>query len=538
MEKIGQIIEAIKKPEDTLNKDISLVINNKCKGKSKEEIIEFLDILLTEPPEETGGQNAITGFYFQLLCTLYYLAELLEGKWNFLIIELHQDIIVGNESTIKFVQVKSEVLPDRKPVKVVSETELYRGWIQKLFSLARLFPKGNEVTTQFELITNYIIKDSPRIKVEHYLYNNRFDQNISDEDHILQKVNKYKTYGLEEDFDIEKACNDSIKNLLSRFSINPKAINPGEFEDFMGLIGNKFGRLINESAGVSPRDLNYLLGELCYECNHSNQGSLLYIDKERAYGFLESLKKRASENLEGFYTANNSNYLIDEIITNLNENYLQLPSPIREQLEDEIENFRIQLKQWASEDISIVEMVHRYLEGKSFSLSINKLKPMKLKQRAEEIIKTLFILNIVFNKDIKFSKKFKGILIKEVSNAYVSILGLDMDQTLEEGIQKLSSILEKSSDEEKIYILMKNNHTIFQGDHDEDFINEETLKIEDVFKVGSVQQEKSLKEVDYIWTIIPGIKFISTLRKVRKFENIDALKGNIQTSWEILKNSR
>lgn len=535
MNKIGQIIEAVKKQEDILNKDIQLVINNKCRGKSKEEITEYLDILLKEPPEETGGQNAITGFYFQLLCTLYYLAELLEGKWDFLIIELHQDIIVGNESTIKFVQVKSEVLPDRKSVKVVSETELYRGWIQKLFSLSRLFPKGNEVTTQFELITNYIIKDSPRIEVEHYLYNNRFDQNISDEDHILQKVNKYKTYGLDEGFDIEKACNESIKDLLSRFSINPKAINPDEFEDFMGLIGNKFGRLINESAGVSPRDLNYLLGELCYECNHSNQGSLLYIDKERAYGFLELLKNRASKNLEGFYTANNNNSLIDEIITNLNETYFQLPSPIREQLEDEFENFRVQLKQWASEDISIIEMVHRYLEGKSFSLSINKLKPMRLKQRAEEIFKTLFILNIVFNKDIKFSKNFKGILIKEVNNAYVSILGLDMDQTLDEGIQKLSRILEKSSDEEKIYILMRNNHTIFQGEHDEDFTNEETLKIEDVIKMGSVQEEKSLKDVDYFWTIIPGMKFISILRKVRKFKDIDALKENIQTSWEILK---
>lgn len=535
MEKIEKIIEAIKKHEDALNKDIALVIEKKCKGKSKEEIREYLDILLNEPPEETGGQNAITGFYFQLLCTLYYLAELLEGKWDFLIVELHQDIIVGNESTIKFVQVKSEVLPERKSVKVVTETNLYRGWIQKLISLARLFPKGNGLTTQFELITNYIIKDSPNIDVEHYLYNNRFEQNISDKDHVLQKVTKYKTRGLEEDFEIESACKESIKDLLSRFSINPKAINPGELEDFMGLIGNKFGRIINESAGVSPRDLNYLLGELCHECNHSNQGSLLYIDKERAYGFLELLKKRASANLEGFYTANNNNSLIDEIITNLNEDYLQLHSPIREQLVDEIENFRVQLKQWASEDVSIIEMVHRYLEGKTFSLSTNKLKPMKLKQRAEEIFKTLFILNILFNKDIKFSKNFKGILIKEVSNAYVSVLGLDMDQTVEEGIQKLSRILEKSSDEEKLYILMRNNHTIFQGDHDEDFTSEKTLKIEDVLKMGSVQQEKSLKEVDYIWNIIPGIKFISILRKVRKFENINALKDNIQTSWEILK---
>jgi len=539
MEKIVEIIEALKKTEDELDENISLVIEKKCRGKSIDEFREYLDILLSEQPEETGGQNAITGFYFQLLCTLYYMAELLEGKWDFLVLELHQDIVVGNGSTVKFIQVKSEVLPERISVKAVSDTELYRGWLQKLFSLGRLFPKGSGVNTQFELITNYIIKNSPQINVEHYLYNDKFNQTILDDDHILQKVTKYKTRAVPSDFDFEQSCNESIKEMLSRFSINPKAINPSALDEFIGVVANKFGQLINESAGVSIRDINYLIGELCFECNHTNEGSLLYIDKERAFGFLQLLKQRASINLEMFYNSTNNNVLIDEFISELNDSYLELPSPLKEQLQDEFENFRIQLKFCANEDVPVLEMVHRYLEGKAFSLNINKLNPLTINKKAKEIFKTLFVLKILIDDQLKFSNKFKGILINDSGNSYISLLGLSVDQTMEEGLEKLSTILEKAPDEEKIFLLMQNNHTIFQGEYDEEFRDEEVLKVDDIVKPPAQQVElgESIKEVDYMWTIIPGAKFIAVLKKIRRHESFYSVKESVQNTWDKLLNN-
>ncbi|WP_430786365.1 hypothetical protein VBD025_13610 [Virgibacillus flavescens] len=537
MDKIGKILDAIQKKENELNQDTSIIIQENIKDKSKEDVRKYLENILGDSPVETGGKNALTGFYFQLLCTLYYLAEVLEGKWDFLILELHQDIVVGNDSIIRFIQVKSEVLSDRKPVKSVSKTDLYKGWIQKLISMARLFPKGEGVKTEFELMTNYIMKDSTNIRVEHYMYNSNFDQYIEDNDDIVKKVSEYKNRGLDENFDYENSCNESIKELLSRFCIQPKAIDPDKLDDFIGTISHKLGKLINESAGVSFADINYLLGELCFECNHTNQGSLMHIDKERAFKYLQILKQRASDNLEGFYTDRNNNELIDEIVTNLNGEYLELQQPIREQINDELENFRYQLKKWASEDIPIHEMVHRYLEGKSFSLKLNTMQPLKLRKKAEEIFKTLFILEILFDEEIKFSKSFNGILIKEVSNAYISIVGLDIDQNLEEGIGKLNDIIEKASNEEKILILMQNNHTIFQGEYDEDdFTNEEIFDVEEMIKFASeyFPQGKSVKDVDYKWTIIPGIKFIAFLKKVRRYEDIFQFKSDIQAKWEIL----
>lgn len=542
-EKVKKILDAIQKNDDELNQlnqDTSLIIQENIKGKSKEDVRKYLDTILEEPPEETGGKNALTGFYFQLLCTLYYLAEVLEGKWDFLILELHQDIVVGNDSTIRFIQVKSEVLSDRKPVKVVSKTDLYKGWIQKLISMSRLFPKGEGVNTEFELMTNYFIKDSPEIKVEHYLYNNNFNQHIDDDDDILKKVTEYKNRGLDETFDFEDYCNESIKDLLSRFSITPEAINPDKLDNFIGSISNKLGKLINESAGVSFADINYLLGELCFECNHTNKGSSMYIDKEKAHEYMQILKQRASDNLEGFYTDRNNNRLIDEIITNLNGDYLELSDPIREQINDELEKFRVQLKKLANEDIPIHEMVHRYLEGKSFSLKLNTMHPLGLRKRAEEIFKTLFILEILFDEEVKFSKKINGILIKEAKNAYISIVGLDIDQNLEEGIEKLNDIIEKASDEEKILILMQNNHTIFQGEYDEDdFTKEEIFDVEEMIRFANeyFPQGKSVMDVDYKWTIIPGKKFIAYLKKVRRYEDIFQFKSDIQTKWKLLLNN-
>ena len=71
---------------------------------------------------------------------------------------------------------KSEVTTKKKLSKEVTKTESYTGgWVQKLLSMARLFPKGQSVEPEFEFMTNFIIKDSRTVKVEHYLYNKDFD---------------------------------------------------------------------------------------------------------------------------------------------------------------------------------------------------------------------------------------------------------------------------------------------------------------------------------------------------------------------------
>lgn len=539
MNKNQILLSAIKKTEPELNKEINLVINEKCKGKNAEDITDFLNTLMEKPPEETGGQNAITGFYFQLLCTLYYLAEVIEGKWDYIILELHQDIIVGNESTVKFIQVKSQVLQDREPLVYVTDTKLYlEGWIQKLLCMAQFFPKGQGVNTNFELITNYMIKNSKTVKMEHYLYNNKYQLEIDENDDLLKKVKKYKNRGVDEGFDFERDCNESIQDLLSRFSINPKAINHEEFHDFLATVSYKLGKLINKSAGVPLEDLNFLLGELCYRCNHTTEGSLLVIEKEEANELLQLLKERASQNLKGFFANNNNDSLIDEIITSFNDEFLGIDNAdLIGQLQDEFESFRYELKKWANEDISVIEMVHRYLEGKAFSLKLKNIQPLTLRKKLYEIFKTFFLLNLLFDKSFKLSTKFKGMLIKESKNGHISIIGLEIGQTMEQGIQKLNSILERASKEEKIILLMQNHHhTIFQGDYDDDFDKPQTYSAGEIIEplIEELKKEKSLNEVDWPWTFIPGMKLVGILKKVGGHSDISTFKGVVKERWKML----
>src|SRR5699024_2938081 len=117
--------------------------------------------------------------------------------------------------------------------------------------------KGQSVEPEFELMTNFIIKDSRTVKVEHYLYNKDFDHHIADDNHLLQKVNDFKTRGLDDkDFNYEISCKESIKELLSRFRINPKAVDINNLEGFIGTVSNKLGRLIQGSVAISFKDIN------------------------------------------------------------------------------------------------------------------------------------------------------------------------------------------------------------------------------------------------------------------------------------------
>lgn len=524
------LLEAVKKNPEELDREINEIINSHVKEKDKKKIHEFLNKIIQKEIGEDGGRNALTGFYFQLLCTIYYLAELIEGKWDFLVIELHQDIIVGNDETVRFIQVKSEVTPNRKIAKEVTKTKLYTdGWVQKLISMAKLFPKGENVKTEFELLTNFMIKDSPRVQIEHYLYNKDYNHVVKDDDNLLLKVSENSTVGVGKNFSYEDSCKETIQELLTRFRINPKGLDTDNLDDFMNSVSKKLGNLIHKSIGISVEDINFILGELCFECSHSNQGSLMYIDKERAQKFLESLRGRVSNDLEGFYTENNKNEVIKEIVKKLADNYSNLADPIKKQMLLELENFRSYLKNSINDDLTINNLVHRYLEGKEFSLKLESMSGLAYKSKVEEIFKTILMLKMVLSNNVNFSKSFTSILINEATSSYISLVGLDIDQTMDEGMEKLRNILSKMSDEEKLLILMQNNFVIFQGEYDDSDINRNHIfDLVDAIDIDKIIEDKSITKVEYESTILPGKEVVNHLKKVRRYPDIQRYKEYIR----------
>ena len=68
------------------------------------------DILLAEKTSDDGGIIAMTGFYYQMMVAVLYLGEVIQGNWDGMFLDHHQDIVLFNNSKqiIKFIQVKTK----------------------------------------------------------------------------------------------------------------------------------------------------------------------------------------------------------------------------------------------------------------------------------------------------------------------------------------------------------------------------------------------------------------------------------------------
>lgn len=527
------IIEILVKDEANLIPD-KIKIINELKEQSHEDLVSMFNSLYSQEFQDTGGENALTGFYFQFLTSLYYLSELLEGKWDFIALELHQDIIVGNKDIVRFIQVKSKVLQERKYIEKVTDTDLYRGWLQKLLPMARFFPKSTNKITQFEVVTNYMISNSKEVKMEHYLYNDKFKLEITEDDDILKKLIKYPSKLGDNTFDYYNDCEENEVDLLSRFSITPLTVNP-DIKDFVHTVSSKLGTLVTSSARLTFEDINYLIGELFYLCTHNSEKDSLFIDRNAAEQYLSLLKKRVSSNLAPFYDTTNSNMIIEKVIATINNDFslMQLGDHMKGSLLDELEKLRNQFKSWVNEEKYALELLHRYVDAKEYSLNVTQLDEIGVTTRYLELFKTIFVIGLIFNSEITLSSKFKSLLIKEINQFFISTLGLDIGQTKEEGIEKLLTILEKSPLEQKLNMIIKTHYTIFQGDYDEEFLEGEFLHLETFFEqeVSGLESQDGVLTVDNNWIILPGLRLISGLKKARVFSDFNQYKASLIDLW-------
>ncbi|MFD5852493.1 hypothetical protein ACFWGC_20185 [Cytobacillus pseudoceanisediminis] len=528
------IIKILVKDDASLDPE-KIKIIEKLKEQSQNNLVSTLNSLYSQEEfRDTGGENALTGFYFQFLTSLYYLSEVLEGNWDFIALELHQDIIVGNAEIIRFIQVKSKVLQERKYIEKVSDTKLYLDWLQKLLPMARFFPKSTNKTTQFELVTNYMISNSPTVNMEHYLYNDKFQLEITEDDDILKKLKENPSKLGDSIFDYYNDCEENEIDLLSRFSIRPLTIHP-DIKDFVHTVSSKLGALVTSSARLTFEDINFLIAELFYRCTHNSDKDTLIIDRNAAEQYLSVLKKRVSSNLAPFYNTTNSNMVIEKVIATINNDFslMKLEDHIKGQLTDELEKLRNQLKSWINDEKHALELLHRYVDAKEYSLNVTQLDEIGVTTRYLELFKTIFVVGIIFNNEIILSSKFKSLLIKEINQLFISTLGLDIGQTKEAGIEKLFTIIEKSTLEQKLNMIIKTHYTIFQGDYDEEFLQGEFLQLGKFFgeEVDGLESQEGVLTVDNNWIILPGLRLISGIKKARSFSDFVEFKDGLVQLW-------
>ncbi|WP_024571978.1 dsDNA nuclease domain-containing protein [Bacillus subtilis] len=528
------ILDILQKDESLIN-SVKMQSLKKLKEFTQEEITTMFDTLYREEPEETGGQNGMTGYYFQLLTSLYYLVEVLEGKWDFIALELHQDIIVGNQDTIRFIQVKSKVLEERVYLEKVTNTNLYRGWLQKLLPMARFFPKDSGKETQFELITNFLICNSNKVNMEHYLFNNsNFNLTIDDNDDLVKKVKENPSNVDGKQFNYLNECGECEAELLSRFSVTPITTS-ADIKDLVHIVSSKFGGLVTESARLTFEDINYLIGELFYLCTHNNEKGALFIDRAKAEEYLSILKRRVSDKLQPFLNEMSSDKIIDSVITSLHKelSHMKLNESLLDQLIGELEGLRNELKTWARKERYALELLNRYIEAKEYSLLVVDLDEMSRNARYLELFKTLYILKLTFNKEIIFSTKFQSLLIKEIDDYFISTLGLGIGDTKEDGIEKLISAILKTPRNQQLQMIVKNHFTIFQGEYDDEFVEGDFLRIDEFFEpqIPELEKKEGLLEVDYEWVVLPGLKILSGIKKAKGLKNLEDYQIRLKELW-------
>src|SRR5690606_31965719 len=139
-----------------------------------------------------------------MLIAIEYMIQMIEGKWDFMAVELHDDIIVGKGKNIRFIQVKSS----NKPHKFVVDVPLYDrsvitvgdckakendSWIDKLFRKQKYFPSAEGYNCEFELATSYeLICKSPETDISFYYeeFPKDIPKEIPESDTLLSKFDQ------------------------------------------------------------------------------------------------------------------------------------------------------------------------------------------------------------------------------------------------------------------------------------------------------------------------------------------------------------
>lgn len=160
------------------------LIQNNLHEKGKNEVVSLfndtINNLIDTPVSERGGLVAITGFYYQMLAVIDYLIQMNQGKWDYVSLELHDDIVVVKDKHIRFVQVKTSnsltcqvsstpassiYLRSNKDIEINDNKskincKISNSWIDKLILKSKHFKKEEGFFTEFELLTNYVITNS------------------------------------------------------------------------------------------------------------------------------------------------------------------------------------------------------------------------------------------------------------------------------------------------------------------------------------------------------------------------------------------
>jgi hypothetical protein len=502
------IIHKIIQKKETIKTEKELqFFNDYIKGKSTEEISNMLNekiksdevvgLLLAEETSDDGGIIALSGFYFQFLVTIEYLIALINEEWDYLLIDHHQDIITVREDKIRVIQVKT------KNVEYcdVSETKLYTEWIQKLFIMDDMF-KGHSQKTEFELVTNFIVKNSARVEVEIYHNNHEFDMKIQ-QNSFFSKVRTYSEQG---GF-ISLCSEEYLEELLSKFKITKK-----DSEDYIYKIASDLGGLFNERFKAAKEDIDFLIGYICSTCYYPSNPSVQVIDKSKALRIVEELRGRFDSSARQHVETEDSISKIDNYILNLHNTLSKSPS--YDELYNCITEFECELKESIFGSNNIYSILSRFIERVYSSPRINVGYHQNIDNSVKELLDLAFFIKLATGGIVTIDDKHSKLLLKFIGNRKYSFFNLDDIDDHEKGIAKFKDVFKMCDIHEKIMLFSDNIlRLVFSGDfNDLEFPTEHFIEIgsgdiptaEDMRTIPFEVETDSIAKVTYKVRVMNG----------------------------------
>jgi len=532
------------------NSDYDDLINEMEKDKQN-----FIGRMLLETePEEDGGRIAITGFYYQFLVTIEYLVEVMKGNWDFVALELHEDIIVGKGELVRFVQVKTSQETDQK----ASKTKIYRrsnhkvedkeyrlpdSWTDKLFSKAKFFTKANGYCTQFELITSFVITASQDVNTSIYCSNTNFQFEIPDDDNLLNKLSEdFYDKNLESLSNYENSCGEDINSLLSRFRIN-KRIDLLQINDYADVVIQRINGLMPIGTSISREDFQWLIGVLMEKCQKMNKASVLFIDNNEAEKIKQNLHDRAIRTSGESYIRHNSSELIEtafkEILDEVDSDIKNIE--LKLELKQEINAYRIYLQTWLDNGGTIRGFMNKYLDSKQYSNKYFDMNKTEQNKRLVDLFICSLLLILINESLMKISDKHNSLLVKESKRELFSFMSLNRNENIEVAYARIQEILldpelslELILDPPSIVFLLGK----FQGE--EKSIQVATFS-KDPVKVSGLPDNDSLSDMNIVLDFLSGGNiteqyngFFSEASSISMFEMKQKLRG----FWSDLKENK
>lgn len=549
---INQIDKALKNNEIDTDSDISSFINKEIKSKSKEEVADFL---CSVPPKEMGGITAMSGFYYQILVTIEYLIELYDGKWDFVAMELHDDIVVGKDNFIKFIQVKTSkqqaVKASESPANGLysrknkeSKKKKYlinSSWVDKLLSKAELFKKSDDYITEFELHSSYNIFQSPHYNFDYYYDPCSEREMLNKQDDLLDIINKPVFDTQLNNYDYYKKTGESVEELLSRFNlkVGKKLTDLRAYKNHLCVeLGERLIKNINgKNIVLSENDLNILIGILCAKCTISEDYMTLIVTKEKLDGLLKEIKERIIQGASET-TIQHGNIEVNRQIFDVFINEIK-KFPIFDYIKDDIYKYKQYLDKWLlNEGGNIRDLLNRYIDGTKDSESYFELADRLRQEKFEDFISIMIIVNLIHNDVLTFAD-CESLLSKhqiDQGEDLIAFLSLDKSFDFSFGVKKLQEIYVQLPLKEQIFYDSKNVKTIFQKYSDRSFVASQTIKLlgKDEVPLENFNNEKKLNMVEKVISVMPGEILQDEFYKMARASNREELVKGLKKYWNSL----